>query len=220
MSSSPERETLILDAIERAYREDGYEVITHPGPSLLPSIFEDFRPDAIALKDAEKVAIEVVSGRSPSSKSRIDALQTRFAGQSEWRLQLVHTGPPGEPVRELPAFEGNAIRKGLAEVRALSDAGLRRPALIMGWALLEALGRSLPSEASEDLARPQSPARLAERLAREGFLTPDEADATRALIQARNAIVHGDVDKDVSDKDVLSLIKVLENLAGMAPLAA
>lgn len=220
MSSSPEREALILEAIERAYREDGYEVISHPGQALLPSIFGGFGPDAIALKDADKVAIEVVSGRSPSSKTRIDALQARFAGQSEWRLQLVHTAPPGEPVRELPAFEGNAIRKGLAEVRALSDAGLRRPALIMGWALLEALGRSLPSEASGDFARPQNPARLAERLAREGFLTPDEADATRALIQARNAIVHGDVDKDVSDKDVHALIQVLENLAGMAPLAA
>lgn len=220
MSSSPEREALILEAIERAYRGDGYDVISHPGQSLLPSIFDGFRPDAIALKGDDKVAIEVVSGRGPSSKAQIDALQRRLAGQSEWRLQLVHTGPPGEPVRELPAFEGSAIRKGLAEVRALFDAGLRRPALIMGWALLEALGRSLPSEASGDFARPQNPARLAERLAREGFLTPDEADATRALIQARNAIVHGDVAKDVSDKDVLSLIKVLENLAGMAPLAA
>ena len=78
----------------------------------------------------------------------------------------------------------------------------------------------MPSDASEDFARPQSPVRLAERLAREGFLTPDEADATRALIQARNAIVHGDVDREVSDKDVFSLIKVLEHLAGMAPLAA
>ena len=220
MSSSPEREALILEAVERAYREDGYEVITHPGRLLVPSVFEDFRPDAIALKDGDKVAIEVVAGPGPSKKAQIDALQTRLAEQSEWRLQLVHTGPPSEPVRELPAFEGSAIRKGLAEVRSLSDAGLRRPALIMGWALLEALGRSLPSDASEDFARPQSTVRLAERLAREGFLTPDEADATRALIQARNAIVHGDVDREVSDKDVFSLIKVLEHLAGMAPLAA
>jgi hypothetical protein len=104
LSSSPEREALILEAIERAYREDGYEVITHPGHTLLPPIFDGFRPDAIALKDADKIAIEVVSGRSPASKARIDALQTRFADQSEWRLQLVHTGPPGEPVRELPQF--------------------------------------------------------------------------------------------------------------------
>jgi hypothetical protein len=58
------------------------------------------------------------------------------------------------------------------ELKTLIREGYSCAGLLMGWSTFEALGRtSMP----DDFARPQSPGRLLQLLAQEGYVTPGEA---------------------------------------------
>jgi uncharacterized protein YutE (UPF0331/DUF86 family) len=84
------------------------------------------------------------------------------------------------------------------------------PALIMAWAALEAIGRAL---LPEKFGRPQTPERLVELLAHEGYLTPDEADTVRPLIELRNTAVHGALDSAVNEQSLGHFILILQKMA-------
>jgi uncharacterized protein YutE (UPF0331/DUF86 family) len=84
----------------------------------------------------------------------------------------------------------------------------------MAWSTFEALGRSfMPT----DFARAQSPGRLVQLLAQEGYVTPNEADTLRKLAEKRNVLIHGNVATDVSDAEVRDFVSILEKLIESAP---
>jgi len=64
----------------------------------------------------------------------------------------------------------------------------------------------------DKLVRPQTPGRLVEVLASEGYVTPSETDRLRTVIATRNQIVHGGLQAKVSPKDVRSFLSVLNML--------
>jgi uncharacterized protein YutE (UPF0331/DUF86 family) len=102
------------------------------------------------------------------------------------------------------------IDRAIASVDDLKKGGHAVPALIMAWAVLEAIGRAL---LPDKFGRPQTPGRLVELLAHEGYLTPDEADVVRPLVTLRNTAVHGALDSAVNEHTLDQFIAVLRTPA-------
>ena len=53
-----------ITAIAEKYRQRGYAVTLDPPPEMLPPTVQNYRPDFVAIRDDEKVAVEVKSRRT------------------------------------------------------------------------------------------------------------------------------------------------------------
>lgn len=209
--STIETETAILESILSRLRAEGYDVFRKPPPHVLPEFMADYRPDAIAIGRGKKLAIEIVGDQSPSA-ARLRKLQERFAPDSGWELQVVYAR--SQPaIKSIETVPETSIERSLTTVRELNEAGLTQPALLIAWASFEALGRRLLPEHFE---RPQTPGRLVEILAREGHLTPDEADAVRQLIASRNLLIHGDLDVQIDKAQIEHFATILGTILVLA----
>jgi uncharacterized protein YutE (UPF0331/DUF86 family) len=101
------------------------------------------------------------------------------------------------------------IKARIDELRELGDKEHLEPALLLGWATFEALARATMSH---EFRRPQSPGRIVEILAREGHVTPSEADSLRRLSDKRNKLVHGELQVRVSKDEIQAFVGVLDAL--------
>jgi uncharacterized protein YutE (UPF0331/DUF86 family) len=203
----------VIELVLPRLQAEGYDVYVHPSPSILPPFMQSYRPDAIALKQGKKIAIEIIHP-THSKDVKVRHLKSLFAGQSEWELQVFYASPLAGPGSVGVATRAD-IKASLRQVEDLSSAGHRLPALLMAWATFEAIGRALlPAE----LARPQTPARLVEVLASEGIVTPDEAIVLRRASSIRNSVAHGGIDSVVDDDLLARVIAILTTLTEM-PLA-
>jgi hypothetical protein len=174
---------------------------------------QTYRPDAIALKKDKKIAIEVV-GSTDRSAEKIKTLESLFADHEDWELRVFYASPIASS-KLLKIASVPAINESIQRVIDLKQAGHLSPALVMAWATFEAVGRAL---LPEQFRRPQTPARLVEVLASEGYITPDEADTLRAASTVRNAVVHGQLDSAVDQKMLEGFVVILETLVKlMAP---
>jgi hypothetical protein len=135
-------------------------------------------------------------------------LRERFAGHPDWELRFVYA-PPVNSDANIPVVSKQTVSEHLDRLEASVEAMGLAAALLTGWALFEAAARALlPSS----LTRPQSPARLIETLASEGYVTPDEADMLRRVSRTRNEIAHGRLDLTPSRDDVALLIAVTRSV--------
>ena len=115
---------------------------------------------------------------------------------------------------DLPMPDAEEITCRLAEIRKLATAGHAEPALLLAWAAMEAVARSA---ARDVFAKPQSPARIVETLAMEGYITPSEADRARELVAKRNRLVHGDLKVRASDREIEDFVDIIERLREFVP---
>ena len=92
------------------------------------------------------------------------------------------------------------------------------PAFLLAWATFEAIARVLiPSQ----MQRPQTPGRLVQVLASEGYLTPTEADSLRLLADKRNKLIHGELRTRISKSEVnriADVLSMLVKIVGMQPV--
>ncbi|ABD89914.1 hypothetical protein [Rhodopseudomonas palustris] len=214
-SSLGSSEAEVIESLLPKYQAEGFDVYVNPSPAILPPFMQAYRPDAIALKKGKKIAIEIVGPTSPSD-NKIEGLQSLFAGQSDWELQVFYASPLASG-RNLGIASRQLIDGSIRQVETLLSAGHRHPALVMAWATFEAVGRAL---LPDQLQRPQTPARLVEVLASDGYVTPDEAHVLRRAIAPRNAVAHGDLDAVVDDGLLERFVAILRTLADMVPAAA
>jgi REase_AHJR-like protein len=205
--SSQLRETDVLENIVPQLEAEGYEVYSHPSANLLPSFMQSYRPDAIALREDKKLAIEVVR-KGSSTEGRLDKLRELLAGRRDWELRVYWISPSNTP-EPIDLASGKEIEQSIKAVEQLASEGLHGAALLMAWATLEALGRAL---LPEKLARPQTAGRLVEALAGEGYVTPTEADRLRELGKVRNQLAHGGLRAKTTSKDIKSFAATLRTL--------
>lgn len=201
-----ETEEAVLEAVLPRLKAEGFDVFRDPPANLLPEFMSGYRPDAIAIGQGKKIAIEVVGSRA--SAARVAALHERFAPGRGWELRVVHAGPQAG-TQAIEIVPESSIERSLAMVGQLTDAGLTQAAVLIGWATFEAIGRRL---SPEKFKRPQTPGRLVEVLASEGLLTPDEADSVRGLVETRNRLIHGDLEVEVSKNAVKDFTRILRTL--------
>ncbi|QLH73441.1 hypothetical protein [Rhodopseudomonas palustris] len=201
----------VIDLVLPRLQAEGYEVYMHPSPSVLPSFMRSYRPDAIALKSGKKVAVEVVRP-SDEDRRRIQDLRSLFVGQSDWELMVIYASPSNS-TEQLDVASREQIEASIREVESLRAAGQPRPAILLAYATLEAIGRAL---LPDEFRYPQSSVRLIEVLASQGLITPHEAKIVREASRVRNAVAHGEFGP-VDDSLVDSFIEVLATLAETVP---
>jgi uncharacterized protein YutE (UPF0331/DUF86 family) len=205
---SPEAtEAAVLESIVPQLEAEGFEVHSRPSAHLLPPFLQTYSPDAIALRDDGNLAIEVLRKGAPSEK-KLDRLRELLSGHRDWELRVYWVSPANTPEPIEPASRKD-IERAIGTVEQLADEGLLAPALLMSWAALEALGRAL---LPEKFLRPQTPRRLLEVLAADGYITPSEADRLGQLAEVRNRLVHGSVGVRVGARDIKSTTTVLKTL--------
>ena len=200
----------VLQQLVPELEAEGYEVFLQPSRRLLPRFLHGFLPDAIALRSDEKIAIEVIR-KSRDGKRRVSQVAELFEGHDDWKFRVVWVTPngPADPIRsQTPSL----IRTRISEIKALCKNGHFSPAFLLAWATFEAIGRLLLPEKFE---RPQTPGRVVDVLAREGYVTPTEADCLRELVEKRNKLVHGDLKARILERDVAQMISVLNMLVRM-----
>jgi uncharacterized protein YutE (UPF0331/DUF86 family) len=204
----------ILESLLPRYEAEGFDVFVHPSPSIRPPFMQDYRPDAVALRRDRKIAIEVVRPEGNSSK-KVQDLQSLFAPHRDWELRVFYVSPRTQ-AKAIEVATRKAIDESIRVVLALKSDGRLLPTLVMAWATLEAIGRAL---LPDQLRRPQTPERLVEVLAAEGYLTLDEANTVRTAISLRNAAVHGGLDVPVDERLLERFVGILQTLADFVPPA-
>jgi uncharacterized protein YutE (UPF0331/DUF86 family) len=201
----------VLQSLMPELEAEGYEVYLHPNRPLLPEFLRDFTPDAIALRKDKNLAIEVMR-KSPDGERKKERIADLFKGHDDWALRVVWIEPVGSAAT--PQSQSlSLIRTRVVEIRELARKRHFQSAFLLAWATLEAVGRVL---APAQLQRPQTPGRLIEVLAMEGYLTPTEADDLRPLIDKRNKLVHGDLKTRISESEVGRLTDILVTMIRMA----
>jgi len=205
MSTQTEAEVLrqLLPELEA----QGYEVYLKPGRRLLPSFFGDYEPDAAALGPGKNLAIEIAR-QSPGVSKKLERITALFEGQPKWELRVVWLEPVSSQ-RDLEVQPSAAIAKRIAEVQELLDKGSSEGSLLLAWATFEALARAILPDRFQ---RPQTPGRLVEILAKEGYITPSEADFLRVLAEKRNKLIHGELQTHASKAELGNFTKTLGTL--------
>lgn len=207
-----EREIAALERVNAELTAQGYQVILRPNSLLMPPFFGGMTPDAIALGKDKNLAIEVAV-QNAATERRVRRLNELIQGTPGWELYLVWITAGTSP-KPLRAPDRHAIRDQINEIDKLLVARQTRPSLLLCWAVLEGIARALMPEA---VARPQSPARLIEQLAREGHVTPQEADILRDLIPLRNRLIHGDLKTEIRRKHVGDMLQILIGIVNREP---
>jgi uncharacterized protein YutE (UPF0331/DUF86 family) len=200
-------EATMLDNLVPQLEAEGYEVYLQPPRSLLPSFMRDYIPDLVAFGTPKNIAVEIKRPGTGTDKN-LAGISAMFEGQEDWDLKIILMSPTSE-TKPLKPQSSKQIQEIIAEARTLSRNGHHRPALLIGWAIFEAIARIL---AERRFAKPQTPARLINVLAEEGFLTPSEFDELKILAEKRNRLVHGEIDTSVNEDEIKSFIKIIEML--------
>jgi uncharacterized protein YutE (UPF0331/DUF86 family) len=200
-------ESILLESVVPDLEADGYEVFPRPRAPLLPAFMRGYRPDAIAYRKDRKLAIEVLRPGVPSKLG--DLLSER----KDWELRVYWVSSSGAAAPIEPASRAS-IERTITTVEDLVGDGRTQPALLMAWAAFEAIGRLLLPDRFE---RPQTPSRLIEALASEGFIMPSEAAHVRRLAESRNRVVHGGLDTAVPEADLRGFVEILQTLSGFIP---
>lgn len=201
-------ESMVLERLVPDLKSEGYDVFVHPGKQLLPPFLGAYVPDVLALRDDKNLVIEI-KHRSGRSENLLKDLAKRFEGQDRWEFRVVWVNP-SETQDGLAPQSREAIMARLKEISELLDAGFVEPAMLTSWATLEAIGRTLMAK---EFRRPQTPGRLIQVLATEGYITPDEADELREFAEMRNRFVHGELSVAVTRPQIESFVKILSSLA-------
>ncbi len=203
MPQKIERE--VLERLVPELEAEGYDVYIQPNKALLPPFLGSFRPDAIAHRKDKNLIVEVIR-RSPHAAKELERVTELLQGQKMWGLKLVWIEPGSTPTTiKVQATE--AMQERIAEIKELASANHIEPAMLMAWATFEALARAM---LTKQLERPQTPGRLVQMLAGEGYLTPTEADRLRSLAEKRNKLIHGELQVRVSPEELQDFAAVLE----------
>lgn len=195
MEAAAYAERIALDDVEPRLKRRGYTLIREPSRDQLPDFLSGFKPDAIALGPSPSLIIEVKQRRSKGSDHQIRKIQELLRGHDDWRLDVVYVTSFGVPLEQVDRV---SIDKTVEDVRrlALSD---NRAALLLGWAVLEAVARSIEPSLAD---RSMSTSSIAELLVSMGHISQEDGSRIRVLGHMRNKIAHGQIDTTPSGEEV------------------
>ncbi|MGE0669051.1 MAG: hypothetical protein AB7O49_21065 [Sphingomonadales bacterium] len=200
----------VLERLLLELEADGYEVFLRPRPPIAPEFLDKFTPDAIALRADKSLVVEVLR-ESRSAASKIENLRHLLKDRDNWELRVIWISP--NSTLQTPEVQTtDTIRARIAELRSLIETDHLAAAFLIGWAILEAIGRGL---SSEKFRHPQTAGRLVETLASDGYLTPSEAEHVRRFAEKRNQLVHGGLSIPLAKDEVSAFADLLETLAAL-----
>lgn len=202
-----ETESDVLQRLVPELQAEGYEVFLHPNRTLVPEFLKGYAPDILARRADKNVVIEV-KRRSTNPDEKLEGLAKRFENKKDWEFRVIWIEPMSA-VQTLRIQTPETVNARITEIRELTEQGYLSPALLLAWATFEAIGRTL---VIQQFQRPQTPGRLVQVLATEGYLTPTEADTLRVLAEKRNRLIHGELDTGASTDDMRRFAEILDTL--------
>src|SRR5260370_36106673 len=93
-ASSAVRERDFLQTLVPGYEAEGFSVFLHPAHEMLPPFMRGYQPDAIAVKDDKKIAIEIKRDATRRA-ARMVELQRIFSKHPEKKMSVYYI--PGRP---------------------------------------------------------------------------------------------------------------------------
>lgn len=201
-----------IQTLAEEYRSKGYEVAIEPDSSHLPAFLSGYRPDLVVTRGDERTVIEVKSRQSLSAEAQARHLARLLEEQPGWRFELVVVNDSlGEPPAGSTAFDLARAHRALEEGRSLLNDGYVGPAMLSGWAALEAALRLFLS--SEGI-RPRrlAPNHLLKQSVEEGLISRNDYQQLRILMAGRNAIAHGYENPSVDSEAVSTLLEITGQL--------
>lgn len=196
-------ETRILELLRQHYEGEGYTFVEHPDVAILPGFMQGYRPDALALGKDKSIAIEVRLRRAVSSEKTLRALSELFGQQAGWELRVVYGDDLPDTL--IASATKEQIESHLGEAEALLAADHPRAALVLGWATIEAIARTLSADFPSAGSRTMRQA--VEVLEHLGRLRFEQAQELRELFPLRAKVVHGDFGTLVTTADVEPVLK-------------
>lgn len=200
-------ERRFVETLRSRYVAQGYDFEADPEPSRLPAFMGGYRPDAIAFRGSEKIAIEVNSRSTAGADGSLPRIRQLFEGHKDWHLHVIVIS--GDALENLTIGRSTpeVIFQRLIEARELLDKGYVRAAFLACWPLLEAIARLVDPDVE---ARPHGPGTIVQSLAMLGRIDGDAEQRLRALIDLRNRIVHGDLAAEPLPEEVGWLLSTLD----------
>lgn len=206
------RERDRIQALAEEYQDQGYEVIVEPAPHELPAFLAGYRPDLIITREGERTVIEVKSRRSLAAEAQARNIARLVEGQPGWRFELVIlSGEPAVPLSDCVAVDRTDVQRALEEARNLVANGYPGPALLSGWATLEATLRLL-LDAEGIEPRRLVPVHLLKQSVEEGIISREDYRVMTDTMRRRNALAHGFLNEPVPPALVSELLDLTERL--------
>lgn len=198
-----ETERRVLGLLRPRLEADGYSFVEFPESDVLPAFMQGYRPDAIAFREGKSIAIEIKLRRDPNAEKNLRSISERFKEHPSWEFRIVY----GDEVEAEPLEKSTLaqIEQQISEAEVLLREGHHRAALVLGWAAVEAIARTLsngfPTSGTSTMRQ------AVELLEHMGHLRFEEAQELRVLLPLRSRVVHGDLSLAISHDDVAPLLK-------------
>ncbi len=209
METTTTLEQVRIKQLTEEYRRGGYEVIVRPKPHQLPDFLEGYLPDMIVGRDGEWTAIAVKSRRALAAGTQTRDLARLIENRPDWNFELIVVSDE-RPHESMEVLDPRSVRRGIEEAMRLADNDFAGPALLTGWAALEAALRLLLNAEGVKVRLPTT--RIVEQAVEEGVISRGEYRMLSALMRRRNALAHGFRSEAVHPSQVSTLLSLTRRL--------
>jgi hypothetical protein len=182
-----------LEKVAEKYRADGYDVHIFPSKADLPQFLQHFTPDMLAIRDHEKVVVEVAERSDLRKDASLSYVAAEVNSQPGWRFDLIVQSPdtsidPVFTASTEPTSDDILQLANTAE--RLVSAGELTAACMVAWSAVEAALRQIATTAGLDLES-RAPRYLLNALATEGLIPQDDYSTLISVFRLRNTLAHG-----------------------------
>lgn len=203
-----------VESVMQDLQQRGYGVTLNPASEDLPFDLGHYHPDLVAFKDGGGLVIEVRKSAARLSVDRLQTIAETIAAHDGWQFRLLTPKDiPGYEVDGHTKFPSWSMLQSKAqEVETLVKHGMKEPALLYLWSILEAslrkraIAQHLPIDGYESR-------NLLKHMYSSGEVSMNEFDLFNSLYPLRNKTAHGieaTVDLDIL-KEVLKVMRLLIN---------
>jgi len=202
-ADSEQAELALMAQVADEYRQRGYEVTVEPQAQDLPTSLRGLRPDLVAMRDDDRVAVVVKRRRGSFALPAIpdiDALR-----REGWRMELFFADDPAPPVAS-----PDTVAARLREAEQLADDQHRVAALLLVWAAVEETLRTLasrfaPGETGRKILTPDQAYSI-------GLLSENQHRFLSVLRDLRNQAAHNITPIPVPDNTIRDAVSLLERM--------
>ena len=181
-----------VESVMQELKQHGYGVILNPSSEDLPFDLGHYHPDLVAFKEGGGLVIEVRRSAARLSVDRLQTVAETIAAHDGWQFRLLTP-------KDIPEYEVDGhtkfpswsiLQSKTKDVETLIQNGMKEPALLYLWSILEAMlrKRAIAQHLPIDGYQPD---KLFKHMYSSGEISMEEFDLLQSLYPTRNKITHG-----------------------------